>query len=243
MNVRLAVAMAVASMALGGCKSPLQKRTPTRIAPLPSDVVRAPALNVDAEAAVGQTLTSSVSQRTACPAIKLAGAVVHPGTGYPSPFVVTIPQGTLYAAARDPSGTFYASPAALQFSQGQDGPTFPVRGGVFVPKASPGATEVYWLDTGGAALNDGHPGLQFEPVTVPVCDRVRRELVLGAVSPRTIRILYRVSVDDEPVPTRSQELTHALAPGAIVELRGAKLQIVSATDAGITYRVLAHLEE
>ncbi len=147
MNVRLAVAMAMASIALGGCRSPLQKRTPARIAPLPSDVVRAPALNVEAEAEVGQTLTSSTSKRTACPAITLAGAVVHAGTGYPSPFVLTIPQGTLYAAAQDSSGTFYASAAALEFS------------------------------------------------------------------------------------------------GAIVELRGAKLQIVSATGAGITYRVLAYLEE
>jgi len=244
MNVRAMVTVAAVSFASSACVSPLQGRVYSRI-PLPRpELVHVPSTNAEAEAEIGVSMVSS-ARRTSCPGIKLSETIVHDGTHYGRPYRLTIPAGSLHAAANDQGGTFYEVGVPIEF-RGSDGSTMKVFGGIFVPSASPTATEVYWLATNapGIPLNDAHPGIMFERGIVDIwgSESFKRELVYGGVSENTIAILYREFVNDMARPAFSQELKYDLSKGDVIGYRGARFQVIKVTNTGIRYKVLAHLQ-
>lgn len=242
MNVKLAVAVVV--VASSACMSPLQKHSYSQI-PLPApEVIHSPPLNAEAEADIGTSMILS-ARRTACPGIKLSETIVHQGMHYGQSFALTIPLGSLCAAGNDPTGTFYQAAEPIEF-RAYDGSSIKVRGGIFVPTASPTTTDVYWLavNSPGTPLNDAHPGIKFERATVDLwgTESFKRELVYGGVSQNTITVLYREFINDMARPAFSQELKYDLSKGDVIGYRGARFQVVNVTNTGIKYRVLTHLE-
>lgn len=243
MDIRLAVAVAIISITSSACVSPLQNRVFSRI-PSSPELVHAPAVNAEADVEVGTSMVAT-AKRTVSPGIRLIEPITHQGTYNMYPYVLSIPSGPLFAAATDAMGTFYEAPQEIEY-RAYTGAVIKVHGGVFVPTASPSATEVFWLATNAPTtpLNDGHPGIKFEPTTVERwgADSFKRELVYGGVSQNTITVLYREFIHDMARPAFSQELKYDLSKGSVIGYRGARFQVLDVTNTGIKYKVLTHME-
>lgn len=97
----------------------------------------------------------------------------------------------------------------------------------------------------------------FSDIEIPVgmallkkteqCERVgsngfKRELVYSGVSKGTITLLYREFLNDMARPAFSQELKYDLGEGNVIGFKGARFQVVKATNLGIMYKVLKHLD-
>ncbi len=68
---------------------------------------------------------------------------------------------------------------------------------------------------------------------------IRRELDYGGVSKGTVTLQYREFAGNLARPSFSQELHYDLADGTEIGFRGARIQILKATNTGITYRIIA----
>ena len=73
-------------------------------------------------------------------------------------------------------------------------------------------------------------------------DSVKRELVYTGISQNTISILYREFMDNTARPAFSQELKYDLSQGKEIGFKGARFEVIKATNTGITYKVLKALD-
>jgi hypothetical protein len=234
----------VAALVLVGLTTAcLAKRSNTARQLLSPELVHAPALNVEAQVEIGESMVST-AQRAVYPGIQLRDPVVHRGTNNFGSFTINIPKSGLFEAGRDAEGVFYQAPK-FQFL-GSNGSAVRVNGGVYVPAANRDATEVYWLAANDTSipLNDDHPGIKFDGGQVEIWDEAsfKRELVYGGISGNTITILYREFKDDFARPAFSQDLKYDLAQGDVIGYRGSRFQVLGATNTAIKYKVLKHLD-
>lgn len=73
-------------------------------------------------------------------------------------------------------------------------------------------------------------------------DNQKKELIYTGVSKNIISILYREYQNDMARPAFSQELKYDLGEGRVIGFKGARFEVLKATNLGITYRVLKHLD-
>lgn len=110
---------------------------------------------------------------------------------------------------------------------------FPVKDGV----------ELFW------ALSDGvwSSGVLNSNFEIEYCAHwqegdFRRELIYSGISQGTVTITYKEFKDDFARPAFSQELRYDLNQGREVGFRGARFEILEATNSMIRYRVLKPLD-
>lgn len=234
-------------LALSGCATaanPLAKRTYTPVAST-SEVVKLPALEVETLAEVGQSMISTV-KRISIPAIKLDSDLVHRGPYYGDTFTITVPAGYLIFGGRDNEGRFFHATPLPRFKMDKHRDTIQMKGGVYVPNDKSSSPEIFWISTtDNKPRNDVIPNLAVvvqENFHLYDKESFRRELVYSGVSQNSISILYREFKDDFARPSFSQDLKYDLAQGNEIGFRGARFQIISATNTGIRYKVLRPLD-
>lgn len=241
---RAAIVGGLVALVSSGCISPMQKRNLSRIPYVP-EIVRSPPIDTEAEAEIGTSMVAT-AKRYVSPGIRLSAGINHQGTYNMYPYGLSIPAGPLYQAATDSAGTFFEAPQEIEY-RAYTGRVIKVRGGVYVPNASPAATEVYWLATNNESvpLNDDHPGITFQPTTTVERwgeESFKRELVYGGVSQNTITVLYREFMNDMARPAFSQELKYDLSKGDVIGYRGARFQVLNVTNTTIRFKTLKHLD-
>jgi len=89
----------------------------------------------------------------------------------------------------------------------------------------------------GAALR--RAGTTFEPIMIATDDptNFRQQLLYQGRSGSTIRLSYREFVGDLARPAFTQDLTFDIADDPVVGVKGARLEVVEATNVSITYRL------
>ena len=70
----------------------------------------------------------------------------------------------------------------------------------------------------------------------------RKELVYTGISQTVVSILYREFKDDLARPAFSQDLKYDLSESKVVGYRGARFEIIKATNQGLTYKTLKQLD-
>lgn len=242
-KVRASIVGVLVALVSSGCMGSVQKRTFSRI-PYAPEIINSPPENTEAQAEIGTSMVAT-AKRYVSPGIRLAAGIHHQGTYSMYQYGLSVPAGLLYEAGTDAAGTFFEATQETTY-HAYTGRTIKVRGGVYVPKASPAATEVYWLatDNESAAMSDDHPGITFERTTAERWgeESFKRELVYGGVSENTITILYREFLDDMARPAFSQELKYDLSKGDVIGYRGARFQVLNVTNTTITFKTLKHLD-
>lgn len=85
----------------------------------------------------------------------------------------------------------------------------------------------------------------FTPLSVPEAHapNYRRELIYGGRSGSVLSFVYRELSGDQPYPTLSLDFHIDLADGLVFGLRGAKIEVVEATNSKLTYRVVSSFAE
>lgn len=215
-------------LTLGGCATRIH--TPPSG---PSQLINFPELNAKSEAEVGQSMVST-AKLVVLPAIVIDKDITHNTTGWK----LLISQGVLPMHVQNKEGTFYQmeKPVALTTLGVKQPSTI---GGVFVPNDKSKSTEVYW-----DKVRKVHPGIDFKLATYEKwgVDSFKRELVYSGISQNTLSILYREFIDGTARPAFSQELKYDLSQGNTIGYKGARFQVIKATNTSIQYKVLKHLD-
>src|SRR5688500_7680888 len=117
-----------------------------------------------------------------------------------------------------------------------------MKGGVYVPNDKSSPPEVFWISsTDNKPRNDLIPSLNVvvqENFHVYDKESFRRELDYSGVSQVSVSVLYREFKDDFARTSFSQDVKYDLAQGNEIGFRGARFQIISATNTGVRYKVL-----
>jgi hypothetical protein len=246
----------ISTFLMGGCASDNSIRSFTQKNLSSMQVVKLPELNIVAEAEVGQSMVSTAN-RTIIPAIKVIKEISISSELKGLAFnkdalkqTLVIPQGVFVAVGTNSdeigSGVYYHAPIA--YMRNLEG-NYNIKAGVFLPDntASP---EIFDLGTGSKILNSGFAAIykvdkiDFEKTQIEQWGResFKRELVYSGVSQNTISIRYREFKDDMARPAFTEDLKYDLSQGDIIGYNGARFQILKATNIGIRFKVLKHLE-
>lgn len=229
-------------VALGGCASTENVKR----AQVSSQVIHFPAVNVDAEAEIGQTIVSKANL-----AIYPAVIVSEEITDYTKQSVTsnrfsgttTIHPGTHRKTSENSEGSFFPDPlGTFQFTGG----TKKCVCGIFVPNdaSKPAVVFTYHSAIGATGLEYGATPMA---VTKTISeewrkDSLKKELIYGGLSQKTITVSYREFSDGTARPAFTQDLKYDLAEGDIIGFRGARFQVKKATNTVISYKVLKPLD-
>lgn len=242
MNHLLMMALTAGTLALAGCGT----TTNIRVAHVPSQVIHTPAIGVETEAEIGQTIISK-SNLTIYPAISISQDISElfkqnilnnrwSGT-------TTVHAGTYRKTSEDSEGSFFPDPmGSFQFAGG----TIKCVCGIFVPNnpAKPPAVFMYHNTIGATGFEFGVTPVVLTKTTHEVWgkDSLKKELMYGGLSQKTIAISYREFADGTARPAFTQELKYDLAEGDVIGFRGARFQVIKATNTFIKYKVIKALD-
>ena len=201
-------------------------------------VVNIPELNTEADAEIGQTIVSKAFRRV-YPAISLPNEVIEGRFGTLGK--IRIHAGILYLYSEDENGKYYRDPRA---EWGGFDVWNPAVGGIFVPRDSAKPPVNFHLNpvTGFDLGKMPSEGITHTTYEASGRDAFKRELVYAGVSQNTISILYREFQNDFARPAFSQELKYDLAQGNEIGFRGARFQVLKATNTSIRYKVLRAMD-
>jgi len=227
---------------LAGCASTENVR---RVA-APSKAISFPDINVEAEVEIGQTIISK-SNLTIVPAVVIDQDVSetikqslmnnrHSGT-------TTIRAGTHKKTSESPEGSFYPDPSGdFEFIAGKL--KWPV--GIFVPNDSskPPVMFTYHQTLGATGFEFGVIPLQVKKTSVQQwgIDSLKKELIYGGLSQKTISISYREFSDGTARPAFTQDLKYDLVEGDVIGFRGSRFKVISASNVSLKYKVLKPLD-
>ncbi|MCU6433973.1 hypothetical protein LPB67_09355 [Undibacterium sp. Jales W-56] len=223
------------SLALAGCATP---PTVNRYF-AKAEVVILPAIDVDAEAEIGQNIVSKAYRRV-YPAIRIDQDLSDPKASASG--TLRVRAGVFRLDSENESGKFFIAEKAETIFLGKEHPN---GGGVFVPSDTSKPAVVY--GTNGVAgsmtymiMLGAIPVTNFKHTTYEKWDgdSFKRELVYTGISQNTISVLYREFSDGTARPAFSQDLKYDLSQGDTIGYRGARFQVIKASNTNIRYKVI-----
>lgn len=216
--------------ALTGCASAPNYYSPT------SSIVNVPEVNTQANVEVGQTMISKANLAKV-PAVKLSTdyseVVNFPGK-------TTIHKGSLGLYATDEEGKYYRDGTATYTMMGAAVPA--TNSGIFVPNDKTKPAVIYHRISSGYKYGAEPVALTQAEIERWSRDSFKRELVYSGISDNTISILYREYYDNMARPAFSQDLKYDLSKGKTIGYKGARFEVISATNTELTYKVTKALD-
>ncbi len=202
-------------------------------APVRTEIVTAPAAGTESVARKGEPIASTSEMET-IDAIVTTEAYTGGG--------LTVPPGRLSLWRRYPDGRLFQAFGSLH-RDAPPGESTLVVGGVFVPNDPGKPPQLYRMDILGPVFYDA-PGIAF---TETVYQRhnlgsTKRDLVFTGLSDGKAGFLMREFEGDMVRPARTETASVVVATGAELQAGGARLRILSASDADIHYVVLTPLD-
>lgn len=230
-----------AALAMSGCGSTSEnlKRSYTPIYHSPS-ISDYPAIGEVKTVEVGESLVGKDKQTT-IPAIDLEQTIVRPSENLGAKFKITALAGRYTESGKDSFGTFYNAPKGKILV---DDKTIPYVGGIYVTESDPKQTELFVISNLGSPLSYPNDRIPFTKSIHHTRDELsfKKELVYTGISQNVVSILYREFKDDMARPAFSQDLKYDLSEGRVVGYRGARFEIIKATNQGLTYKTLKQLD-
>ena len=212
---------AFASIAMSGCAS----GPPITAYYAPSKDISIPAVNVQSTADIGQTIIAKANVAK-IPAIKLAAPVAE---NINLTSVTRIQTGPLPLSATSDAGKYYRD-ATTQY------------GGIFIPSDSSKPAVIYLAPLAGNYGKIPVSGISHTEIEQWGKDSFKRELIYSGVSQNTISISYREFSDNIARPAFSQELKYDLSQGTTIGYKGARFEVIKATNTELVYKVLKPLD-
>jgi hypothetical protein len=211
--------------------------TPTYHSPSITDL---PAVGEIKTVEVGESLVSKDKQ-TSIPAIDIEQAIELPAENLGVKFMLTALSGRYVEKGKDASGKYYEAKDGKFLENGK--PTN-IRQGIYVTDSDPQKTEFYALTKNSVPLSYPKNGIPFTKSVQQTRDELsfRKELVYTGIAQNIVSILYREFKDDTARPAFSQDLKYDLTESKVVGYRGARFEIIKATNQGLTYKTLKQLD-
>ena len=116
--------------------------------------------------------------------------------------------------------------------------------GIAIPK-SEGEATVYTNNGTGINFNHINEKLEYTETYAPVPkkDYFKQEFIYNGRVGNALKFIYREYVDDVARPAFTQDLQYDLAESKIIGFRGLRIEVVSATNTNIEYKVLSHFNK
>lgn len=209
-----------------------------------SEIRDYPVLGEIVTAEVGESLIRK-DKYTAIPSIDIEQPIEFPSENMNNKFTITVLPGRYIEKGHDETGKFYEGREGNILSNGQPIPIQLSSCGIYISNIDSNQTEVYFLSSiNMKPLTYERSSIPFSKSTHYQRDELsfKKELVYTGVSKNVVSILYREFLEDMARPAFSQELKYDLTEGKIVGYRGARFEIIKATNQGITYKTLTQLD-
>jgi len=213
-----------------------------------------PEIGLDVSAELGNTLISR-SKTLSTPIISVASRVSHSVSGKDinegkgRDVEIDIPSGTYVAWGRHGERILYKSQSGGLFRyNGFFGDTTnrSITMGLVLKPGEKNSTEMFlsFADPSMATFtNLASPVLvAHDLIVIPDKLNFKQELVYTGVSKNVITIVYREYINDFARAAFSTELKYDLGEGDTIGYKGARFQILKASNVGIDYKVLKHLD-
>jgi len=241
-QLKLAIGLAITATLMGGCAT---TETTQRFAVAPK-VVYFPAVGATAVAEVGQTLVSK-GNLAIYPSIIISADqsefIKQPFANNRHSGSIKVPAGKYVKTSENLEGDFYRAQTGF-YDNAMARIPFPV--GVFVPKdgKAPAVLYVYHETIGATGYEFGKSPVDYQSSTTESWskDSFKRELVYGGMSQKTISMLYREYIDGTARPAFSQEIKYDLDEGKVIGYKGARFEVISANNTGLTFKLLKPLD-
>lgn len=204
-----------------------------------SEVVNIPEIGKSAEAELGQTIISKINAST-YPAVELSNDYSSPISGVPAN--ININAGVHKLSMTDDNGSYYND---INAKFGMIGALTSTVGGIYVPNDSSKPPVAYQYASGsGEYRRASGPAPQIKRITTTQWgkDSFKRELIYTGVSQNTVTISYREFMDSTARPAFSQDLRYDLSQGRTIGYKGARFEVLDATNTSIRYRVVKPLD-
>lgn len=220
--------LALACLAVTACGISTTRLQPT------IDDLEYPPLNEVRSAELGDTIVSAGRVYT-YDGIDLQNEVTA-GDGFLTPNMVVPPQ-KLRAEIESKSWIFYRGKAEIGFPTSGMNES---QGGLAISKSS-GSLQVWAgaVNSGRMAKPNNEPVYRKMKVRVAVRDGFQQELIYNGRSRNNVKFLYREVQDDMLRAPFSQNVQYDLTTNHIVGFKGARIEILSASNTTLRYKVLA----
>lgn len=231
-NLAFLISMALL-LSITGCGSPPPLPAQTEFGK--RSIQYFPALNTQSTAEIGQNITSSVSVvRT--PAVFIAKDISEKVV---DPVTATVRAGKIPLFLTNEQGRFFRDSDATFRWLGESVRTDRV--GIFVPHDGKSPSVIYHFTS---KFNFGKIPVAAELAVSEKWnkDSFKKELVYSGVSQNTITILYREFIDNIARPAFSQELKYDLSQSMAIGYKGARFEIIKATNTELVYKVIKALD-
>ena len=246
MNFRTITAT-FAAIVISGCAMPppikserlIRTMTPT---PASAQLVKLPKIGDVYSIEIGESLIYE-HHKIELPTLEVLDTYVLQTSNIGTEFTVTIKPGTFVAKGKDEGGIFYQiSKGKTYVNENTEGKQDP-NDGIYVDNNDPTKTEFYTLTKDGRPLNYVAPNIKFKKFIDEKIDPTlfKKELVYTGVSKNVITVLYREYSEGIARPAFTQELKYDLSEGKIVGFKGARFEVIKATNTGLTYKAISHL--
>jgi hypothetical protein len=203
-----------------------------------------PKIGVEMTTELGESLVQKVRKYSA-PAVELSERVEFPTSNLGKSFTLTLLPGQYIRSGKDETGTFYEANKKNLLTGGKQFDS-DVTGGIYANDSDLSKADV-WLkatSTTAKVLNFPSPPLSLKRTLAEWQDDLsfKRELVYAGLSQNIITIQYREFKNDFARPAFSQDLRYDLNESKVIGYKGARFEVVRATNQGLTYKVLKYLD-
>lgn len=241
----IAASVLLTACAAGG---PLQPFPQVVITTHRLQTVLQPEINTEATAELGETFISRKFIQS-IPTIELALPVAHTTSHNGVQIAVNVSSGRLTQWGQNELGTYYQSPGFTAKATTSIGNIVDLAstGGIIVPAGSQPAKSVYRKPNSGtnAFVSENASPISYTkaPNTiVPHKDSFVRELIYTGIAKNTITVVYREFSNDLARPAFTQDLKYDLSEGNVIGFKGARFQVIKATNTEIRYKVLKNID-
>lgn len=189
---------------------------------------------------VGESLVWKEKQVT-IPAIDIEQTIEHQAENLGNHFTLTVLSGRYFERGKDNFGIFYEAKKGNFLVNNEVAES---AAGIYITNSDPTKTEIYMINPQYGPLTYTRAGIPFKKSFYHKRDDLsfKKELVYTGVSQKVVSILYREFNEDIARPAFSQELKYDLSESNVVGYRGARFEIIKATNQGLTYKTLKQLD-
>lgn len=220
-------------LSITGCGSPPPVPPQTEFGK--KSIEHYPPLNIQSTAEIGQNIVSSINVvRT--PAVTITKNISEKVV---DPVTATVHAGTIPLFLSNEQGQFFRDSNATFKWLGET--VITDRVGIFVPQDQKSPSVIYHF-TSKFNLGKIPVPVEFSISEKWNKDSFKKELVYSGISQNTITILYREFFDNIARPAFSQEYKYDLSKGTSIGYRGARFEIIKATNTELVYKVIKALD-
>lgn len=222
------ITLAMAALSLAGCVSTQSVMTRT-------DIINRPQLDLIAQAELGDTIVEK-GKLTTYEGLDLRNELTWGDGWLLKKF--TISPGKLRARQQDAKFTYFYSDKMTVYD-GLLGTAPYGAGGLCTKKIDPTFVRAF-IVTGACGVNPKTaPEVRSTRVVDLDAPNFRQELIYNGRSGETVKFLYREFSGDYARPPFSQDVQYDLKDGNMIGFKGARIEIVEASNTKLSYRVLS----